>query len=143
MDQPVTDRRADNRVRFGSTGLHATLRPGCSVRVVDLSQGGALVEGGRPLRPGARVHVQVAARPRTFSVIARILRCAVWELHPIDGVTYRGALQFENRCEPLWESGTHAGADVPGSTAPDDERTGQRIPGSEATKTLQMRGSAK
>ena len=143
MDQQVIDRRADARVAVGPTRLHATLRPGCSVRIVDLCEGGALVEGDRPLRPGARVHVQVVARTRTFSVTARILRCAVWRLHAIDGVTYRGALQFENRCEPIREFSTHGGADVPALAMPDDSRKGQRIPDAERTIAMRMRGSAK
>jgi hypothetical protein len=74
------------------------------VRVVDLSPGGALVEGERPLRPGARVHVHIVISASAFTVTARVLRCAVWTLHPSDGVTYRGALQFENTCEPIWKS---------------------------------------
>ena len=142
MDQQVIDRRADPRVAFGSRRLHATLRPGCSVRVVDLSQGGALVEGERPLRPGARVHLQVGARARIFAVTARILRCAVWQLHPIHGVTYRGALQFENRCEPIWEFNTHVGADVPGLAMPVEGGNGQGIPETEGPLTTKTRGGA-
>lgn len=142
MDQQVTDRRADARVAFGSIRLHATLRPGCSVRVIDLSQSGALVEGERPLRPGARVHVQVLAHARTFSLTARILRCAVWRLHPIDGVTYRGALQFENRCGPVWEFSTRDGAEVPASTIPHDGHMGQGIPEVAHARPMQTRGGA-
>jgi hypothetical protein len=143
VDQQVIDRRADRRVQFGPTGLGATLRPGCSVRVIDLCEGGALVESGRPLRPGARVHVQVAASARTFSVTARILRCAVWELHPSDGATYRGALQFENRCELVWESSTQCGAEVPGLAKPDTGRNGQGIPEVSGITPMKTRGSAK
>jgi hypothetical protein len=77
----------------------ATLRPGCAVAVIDLSAGGALVQASRPLRPGARVHLRLETARRTFSVAAHVLRCAVWSLDPDDGVTYRGALQFADRCE--------------------------------------------
>jgi len=113
------------------------------VRVVDLSQGGALVEGERPLRPGARVHVQVVVFATIFAVTARVLRCAVSALHPSDGVKYRGALQFENRCDPLWETSTHAGADVPGSATPVDGRRGQRLPVAERSTAMMTRGSGK
>jgi hypothetical protein len=113
------------------------------VRIVDLSRGGALVEGERPLRPGARVHVQVVVRAGTFSVTARILRCAVSALDPSAGATYRGALQFENRCEPIWESSTPTGADVPGLAMPDEGGTGQRLPVAERLKTMMTRGGGK
>jgi len=104
MDQPIRDRRSDTRVACAVAAAQATLRPGCSVRVVDLSPGGALVEGERPLRPGARVHMQIVSNAQTFTATARVLRCAVWKLHPRDGVTYRGALQFETRCEAIWRT---------------------------------------
>lgn len=141
MDQQVVDRRADTRVGFGATRVHATLRPGCNVRVVDLSQAGALVEGERPLRPGARVHVQVMIRARTLVVMARILRCAVWQLHPSDGAIYRGALHFENRCEAIWESSTRDGADVPGSSASNDGPQGHVIPVARRTMTTKTEGA--
>ena len=105
MDQPLTDRRLDARFpppRRGAT--RATLRPGCPVRLVDLSAGGALVEAARPLRPGAHVHLQLVTGARTFALAARVLRCAVWSLDPYDGVTYRGALMFEERCEQFWDT---------------------------------------
>ena len=79
--------------------MRVTLRPGCPVVLVDLSTGGALVQGDRPLRPGARVHLQLVTEVRTFVLAARVLRCAVWSLDPHDGVIYRGALKFEERCE--------------------------------------------
>jgi len=114
VDQPLTDRRADARFpppRRGAT--RATLRPGCTVLLVDLSAGGALVEASRPLRPGARVHLQLVMEARTFAMVARVVRCAVWSLAPYDGVIYRGALMFEDRCEDFWESRRHAGSAVP------------------------------
>jgi hypothetical protein len=96
----MTDRRRD--ARFGRDAVpevRATLRPGCLVSIVDLSAGGALVDAPRPLRPGARVHVQLIAGERAFSVAAHILRCFVWEVDPHNGVRYRGALRFEQPCE--------------------------------------------
>jgi hypothetical protein len=129
VDRTVTDRRADARALMPDADtLRATLRPGCSVRVVDLSAGGALVEAERPLRPGARVHVQLVTSARTFTLTARVLRCAVWTLHPNDGVIYRGALQFEDRCELFGEPLTHAGSKVPGALVADSALPGQAIP---------------
>lgn len=114
MDQPLTDRRTDARFpppRRGATRV--TLRPGCPIVLVDLSAGGALVEASRPLRPGARVHLQLVTEARTFALAARVLRCAVWSLAPYEGVTYRGALKFEDRCELFWEGETLAEAATP------------------------------
>jgi hypothetical protein len=107
------ERRAD--ARFGGDvllGARGTLRPGCTVTLIDLSAGGALVEAGRPLRPGGRVHLQFHRGTRRFTTAAKVLRCAVWALDAEAGVMYRGALEFENRCESLWEpeprTGHHA-----------------------------------
>ena len=114
MDLAVTaERRAD--ARFGGEvvgNAQATLRPGCTVTLVDLSAGGALVEAGRPLRPGARVHLQFRRGARRFTLMAHVLRCAVWALDRDAGVRYRGALQFEHRCERLWEPEGRGGCDV-------------------------------
>lgn len=132
MDQPVTDRRIDTRFAWAQAGItRATLRPGCAVRVVNVSAGGALVQAGRPLRPGARVHVQLVTSSRVFALVARVLRCAVWMLDSHDGATYRGALQFEERCEQLWESGTLPGSRVPVESNHDTEPLGMEYPDGE------------
>lgn len=97
MDRPV-DRREDARFRHAwLRAVRATLRPGCIVALIDVSSGGVLVQAGRPLRPGARVHLQLATHSRSLAVAAHVLRCAVWALDPLGGVTYQGALQFEQR----------------------------------------------
>ena len=106
----------------------ATLRPGCVVSLVDVSRGGALVEGPRPLRPGARVHLQVTTAARTFSIEAQVLRCAVWILDPVDGVRYRGALRFEHRIEWTWAEASRAGYHVPESNGPTSAILGNALP---------------
>jgi hypothetical protein len=119
VDQPLIDRRSDARFpppRVGAT--RATLRPGCIVILVDLSAGGVLVQALRPLRPGARVHLQLVADTRTLALSAQVLRCAVWSLDPVDGVIYRGALKFEHRCEWLWEADARQGDTVSSPSAP-------------------------
>lgn len=113
MDQPLTDRRSDARFPPRRGATRATLRPGCPVLLVDLSAGGALVQAGRPLRPGARIHLQLVTEVRTFVLTARVLRCAVWSLDPHDGVTYRGALKFEDRCERFWDAETTGAPAIP------------------------------
>jgi PilZ domain-containing protein len=105
VGQLIKDRRSDPRYDWSSDDiLHATLRPGCVVHIVDLSAGGALVQATRPLRPGARLHFHLVLRHRSFGLVAHVLRCGVWRLDSPEGVTYRGALQFEERCDLFWET---------------------------------------
>lgn len=118
MDQSVVDRRVDARFPAEAIARRATLRPGCLVVVVDWSAGGALVQAPKPLRPGSRVYLQIVTERRTFALAAHVLRCAVWALDPCEGVTYRGALKFEDRCEMFWEETTHRGSVVPAAAHP-------------------------
>lgn len=104
MDQLVIERRRD--ARFGQpviAGARALLRPGCAVSLIDLSAGGALIEGPKPLRPGSRVHLQLVTDRGAFGIAAQVLRCAVSALDATMGVQYRGALRFDEPCEGLWE----------------------------------------
>jgi hypothetical protein len=52
------------------------------------------------------VHVRIVTGGRTFALAAHVLRCVVWSLDGEEGVTYRGALQFEHPCLSFRESGT-------------------------------------
>jgi len=95
----VAERRVESRVpAIDLRVLQATLRPGCPVRILDVSPSGIHVETDRALRPGACVHVRVVFETWTLIAVARVLRCVVAALHPEAGVTYRGALLFEERC---------------------------------------------
>jgi hypothetical protein len=105
VDQSLIERRVDGRFPLSpAQATRTTLRPGRAVTVVNFSAGGALLQGARPFRPGARVHLQVVTSVRTFVLAADVLRCAVWALDDVEGATYRGALRFERRCESLWET---------------------------------------
>jgi hypothetical protein len=137
MDCTITERRRDARLSNGCLDtIKTTLRPGYSVTVVDVSAGGALVQGSRPLRPGANVHLQVVTAGGTFAVAAGVLRCAVWSLGGGDGVLYRGALKFEERCErfSLWERETPDGQFAPGSGSREQAVTGNPLPISDQRK---------
>ena len=104
MDESLTDRRADARFPPSAREpTRATLRPGCSVMLVNLSAGGALLEAARPFRPGARVHLQLITTRETTMLAAQVLRCVVWSLDQVVGATYRGAIKFEQRCESVLE----------------------------------------
>ena len=106
MDQPIVERRVDPRIGQPAIAeMRAMLRPGVPVVLHNVSAGGALIEAPRPLKPGARVHVQLVSGSRRFGLAARVVRCSVSSLD--QGVQYRGALKFDHRCPELWEHGTH------------------------------------
>ena len=131
MAQPLADRRAD--ARFGQpviAGTQAILRPGYAVSLIDLSSGGALIQGPRPLRPGARVHLQLLTGTRRLGIAAHVLRCSVAALDSRQGVQYRGALKFDYRCDALWEASTLDGYLVPVTEPPTAGGEGHGIPGS-------------
>ncbi|HET9264506.1 MAG TPA: PilZ domain-containing protein [Vicinamibacterales bacterium] len=114
MVRPLTERRAHSR--FGHptiSPLQAVLRPGHAVSVVNLSAGGALLDGPRPLRPGSRVFLQVTVAGQTGGRTAHVLRCTVASLENQTGVQYRSAIAFDNHWESLWEHCTLRGYRMP------------------------------
>ncbi len=130
MDQPLTDRRHDTRFLSPLLRLtRATLRPGHVVSLIDLSAGGALIQCPRPMRPGSRVYLQVATDARTVAMHAHVLRCTVVAVNPHEGLTYRGAVKFEHRCDLFWEGGTLAGSSVPGPNRSLPPDPGKPVPG--------------
>lgn len=144
MGQFVKDRRGDPRYGWSPDDVsQATLRPGCVVHVVDLSAGGALVQANRPLRPGARLHFHLVLRQQSFGLVAHVLRCAVWTLDPREGITYRGALQFETRCELFRETETQIGFAIPATTVKDDSEQGIAYPMNDRRPEMVARASAK
>ncbi len=129
MEQQVIDRRGDGRFPLPSqANARATLRPGCPVELVDMSAGGALVDAPRPLRPGARVHVQVATPHRAFAIAAHVTRCMVWALDPLEGIRYRGALRFDHRIEWNWGEPARLGMRCPGLDDPQNAQSGTDYP---------------
>jgi hypothetical protein len=103
MDRALGERRTEPRLAAAALQIErATLRPGCLVAVLDLSANGVQVQSERPLRPGSRIHVRIAARNCSFAVAADVVRCSVWILQA-DVVIYRGALRFEEACTAFVE----------------------------------------
>ena len=68
------------------------------MRVVDVSDHGALVEGGARLLPGTRVDVHIVTRDGRVLVRSRVVRAFVSHVQR-DAVRYRGALAFECRVD--------------------------------------------
>lgn len=105
------DRRREERA--AAAGVCARVRPGNRLVVIDLSARGALVEAGRPLRPGSQVDVHLETEARRGTVGARVLRCAVAAINSESGVTYRAALSFNESCDWVREALTPAGYRLP------------------------------
>lgn len=101
------DRRQETRLT--PLGLRGRMRGGHALVIVNVSSGGALVEAGRQLRPGARIEVHLETDRGRRLVRATVNRCAVAEIHPHRGILYRAALCFTERCEWVREAATHHG----------------------------------
>jgi hypothetical protein len=106
------ERRREARV--AARGVCALVRPGQRLVVVDVSASGALVEGGRPLRPGSDIEVQLESDARGGMVAAHVTRCSVAALHGESGITYRAALAFNGACDWVREIRTPHGYEVHG-----------------------------
>ena len=136
MANPVSDRRVDTRVTtpvIDSIGM--TLRPGQDVVLVDLCVHGARVHSTRPLRPGARVHVQLTTGTRRVGLGAQVLRCSVASIDA-SGVWYSGALQFDHRCNVLWEAMTRHGYELPADSRLVRQHRGHGVPQGPAHPSL-------
>jgi hypothetical protein len=116
--------------------LRATLRPGTLVMLVDISARGALVQAARPLRPGARVHLQVITPGRRFLLVASVLRCMVWSLVGEDGVIYRAAVRFDQRVEWAWAEPTRRVQGLPEQPGPAAGSDGKRLPENPLSRRL-------
>lgn len=84
------------------------LRTGRELDVINVSNGGALVEGTARLLPGTHVEVHVVTRDGRMLVRSRVVRAYVSHVTG-DLVRYRGALAFERQVD------TAGGYDLPAS----------------------------
>jgi len=95
MKERSDRRRAHRRQTLEEHGIvHARVRPGHEVVLVDVSAGGALLESARRLLPGALIELHLATPGRAVSLRGRVLRCAVARLRAA-GVWYHGAIKFD------------------------------------------------
>lgn len=107
MDCTVSERRAHERAQDPWTRTaKATLRPGCPISIVNISRGGALVDGNRPMRPGTRVLLQIVTSSGALGLSALVLRCGVRSVSADSGVVYRSAVKFDDRRDWTREIGT-------------------------------------
>jgi hypothetical protein len=123
------DRRREHRMTGGA--MRARMRPGYRLVIVDLSARGALVEAGRPLRPGSYVEVQLETDVQRGTVAARVVRCAVAAIDSESGVTYRAGLSFNDACDWVREALTPGGHAVHAGSASSESQSaagGDRLP---------------
>ena len=110
MGVAVSERRVHERAEAEwMRKARASLRPGCRISILNISRGGALVEGTQPMRPGTRVLLQVATDTSAFGLSAVVVRCGVRAVSANDGVIYRGALRFDERRDWTRELDTRRG----------------------------------
>lgn len=113
MTSPNTDRRRTSRRHsIEEHGIaSARIRPGKRVTVIDVSAGGALLETGHRLLPGASVELHLQNDHRRATVRGRVLRCYVARIRSTS-VCYRGAILFD-RYLPWFAEDDSAGYSVP------------------------------
>lgn len=101
-DQCERERRRGDRQPAGACAWlsSARLRHGPDLLIVNLAEGGALVEAATRLLPGSSVELYLAAPGWRWFAAARVLRCGVSALVPEQGVRYRAALQFQRPLHP-------------------------------------------
>lgn len=108
--------------------IAARVRPGHAVSVVDISLSGALIEGRRPLRPGAHIEVHLRAGAARAALMARVVRCLVSAIDGPDGVLYRSGLSFDEPCPFVSEASAPRGYCVHDEEGTDRTRAGSRYP---------------
>jgi hypothetical protein len=95
MTLQLPDRRTHPRRGVGEHQIvSARVRPGHGVTVVDISDGGALIDISKRLLPGTMVDLQLGTPQLQTRVRGRVLRCVVIEVRS-SFMSYRAAIVFE------------------------------------------------
>ncbi len=91
-------RRSQRRDHPADHGfVRARVRPGHDATLVNVSEGGALLETTRRLLPGVTLELQLhGSDGAVLAVRGRVLRASVARVRAT-AVTYRGALAFEHK----------------------------------------------
>jgi hypothetical protein len=110
-------RKAQRRVPVSDEPIaRIRLRTGREMTVVDVADGGVLVEGHVRLLPGTHLDAHVVTLAGRLLIRSRVARCWVAALQP-DGVLYRGALAFDRHVDTACAGYTLPAA-APGSSDP-------------------------
>jgi len=73
----------------------AFLRSGISVKLINISSGGALVESEERLAPNTKICLKISAAEGTFVLQGRIIRSTISQLH--GGPRYSAGIAFNNK----------------------------------------------
>lgn len=96
----LVERRAWPRSRYPPDHIRRTacVRPGRDVQVLELSCGGALIEGRARLVPDSTVQLRLDGGDRALQLRGRVVRCYVSGL---DGgiVSYQAGVAFEEHLD--------------------------------------------
>lgn len=130
-------RRFARRAPAGAEPLaRARLRTGRDVAVVDVSDGGALLEGTARLLPGTHVDAHLITRDGRLLVRSRVLRAHVCHVDA-EIVRYRAAVAFEQRVDTAPHgypvpglpacSGAPVGSTYPAGAEPQEGRNDETL----------------
>lgn len=91
------ERRAHPRSKRTATPWYAAVlvRPGREARLLDISDGGVLIEIESPLGPGMRIQLQLSAQYARLRMAGCVTRCYVASVTADAGVRYHGAIAFD------------------------------------------------
>lgn len=94
------DRRAHQRLKASEgAGLPTgRFRSGHDLVLVNLSDGGALLDTHRRVLPGAKVAILLDRDDGPVLAPGQVVRSSVAGVDPESGVTYRVAVRFEHAC---------------------------------------------
>lgn len=104
INDAIAKTGADRREHARLTGAElewlrdVRLKSGPSVQLIDLSQGGALIDSRVHMRPGSTITLAITAPGSSIEVSSRILRCHLSQIGGGGAAIYRGACMFT---EPL------------------------------------------
>lgn len=73
----------------------AFLRGGASVKLIDISSGGALVESEVRLAPNTKICLEITSTEGTFMLQGRIVHSTISQLR--GGPRYRSGIDFDNK----------------------------------------------
>jgi hypothetical protein len=108
----------------GITGMR--LSPGDTVRLVNLSASGVLVEGKTRFVPGTRLSVIFEGPKAPATVKARVVRCQVSAIAGGGSLQYQSAIQFEQRIDVPVDESALPQASAPPAAAPAPKATNSK-----------------
>lgn len=96
MNRSTERRRAERRpAEAGLSALTLALRTGATVKVIDMSADGALVETSARLEPGTNLAIRAFSTRTGVVHRATVIHCRVWSLDSRSGIRFQAGLRFE------------------------------------------------